>query len=64
MAGERTRESALDPSPPANRSAAVSPMGGGAARKDQGQGWKVRGADASCAAGSDTQLSCKASGDG
>jgi hypothetical protein len=26
--GERTRESALDTSPPANRSAAVSPMGG------------------------------------
>src|SRR5256885_1734226 len=28
VAGERTRESALDPSPPANRTAAVSPMGG------------------------------------
>jgi hypothetical protein len=34
--GERARESALDTSPPANRTAAVSPMGGGAAHKDHG----------------------------
>ena len=30
--GQRTRESALDTSPPANRPAAVSPMGGEGAR--------------------------------
>ena len=36
--GKRTRESALNTSPPANRPAAVSPMGGGAAHKDHSQG--------------------------
>src|SRR5713101_1952958 len=34
--GQRTRESTLDTSPPANRSAAVSPMGG-AAHQDHGR---------------------------
>ncbi len=47
--GQRTRESALDTSPPANRAAAVSPMGRGAAHKDTagregaGRGCVVRG---------------------
>ena len=40
-----SRESALDTSPPANRAAAISPMGRGGAQ-GPGPGWKVPGVDA------------------
>ena len=41
MPGERTREATLDTFPPTNRSAALSPMGGGASDKDPSRAGKV-----------------------
>ena len=53
LPGERTRESALDTSPPANRPAAVSPMEGRGGDHDHSRDRKAPGADAVRTAGND-----------
>src|SRR5262249_23067179 len=52
--GQRTDESALDSSPPANRPAAVSPMGKGRRTRTRARVGRCPARKRSCAARSDT----------